>query len=182
MLLLQGGVKAQRKHAFPHKDHAITASEPGVFAQVRSHSGSRRHEDLPLDAHEWKGAEGVRKKWLGPDVNTAKEAAGSPHSFLLCWPKTITLGHFTSGSSDADPQPGRTHLPSDSAWSGDSCLFPAPEGGSQGTVTPQCDSGAGWGGTVVRPPSGTFQRPIRKFKPRMSTITLGLGKNHFPHS
>lgn len=39
---------------------------------------------------------------------------------------------------------------------GDSCLFPAPEGGSQGTVSPQCDSGAEWGGTVVRPPSGIW--------------------------
>lgn len=95
------------------KDHAITAGEPAVFAQSGSHGGSQEHPDLPLPAHEWKGAEGVGKKQLGPGVNTAKEESGSPHSFRLCWPETVALGCFTSGSSDADPQPGRTHLPSD---------------------------------------------------------------------
>lgn len=42
----------------------------------------------------------------GWDLFKAAKGAGFPHSFLLCWPKTITLDHFTFSNSDAGPQPG----------------------------------------------------------------------------
>lgn len=143
------GVKTQRKSTFPHKGHAITAGKPGVFAQTGSHSGSWGHPDLPLAAREWKEAEGLRKKWLGPGVNITKEAAGSPHSFHLCWPQVIFLGCFTSGSSHADPQTGRTHLPLDSALIRRFPPLPSPRGRIPGHGEPPL-----WQGSRVRQESG----------------------------
>lgn len=61
----------------------------------------------------WQQMDGKEKESEknGWDLVKAAKRAGFLHSFLLCWPKTITLDHFTSNSSDAGPQPGRTNLP-----------------------------------------------------------------------
>lgn len=143
------GVQAQGKGAFPCKDRAITAGEPCVFAQTGSHGGSWGHPDLPWAAHEWKEEAGVRRKWLGHAVKTTKEAAGSSHSLLLCWPQTISLGCFTSGSSGADPQPGRTHTPSDSAMIRRFPSLPSTRGRIPGHGEPTV-----WQGSRVRQESG----------------------------
>lgn len=168
----KGGIKAQRAGVFPPRDHATMAGKPGVFAQAGSNSGSQGHPDLLLAAHEQKGAGGLRKKQLRPGGNTAKKKQDPHTHFFFTSPKASPMSGLPPQPVRAYSTPSQTLLPS-----GDASLLQETEERVPGNQEPMVCMGSHEKWLLHTP-----QWPLRNLKPWTSTVTVGLGKYHFPHS